>query len=246
MDKTWFATWFDSEYYHKLYNKRNDDEAAQFIGKLMQTLQLPQASTVLDLACGKGRHSITLQKLGYDTTGVDLSPNSIAHAKQFETKGLQFAVHDMRQVLAVNYFDAVLNLFTSFGYLATARENAQVAKAMSAAAKSKGLIVIDFFNAQKLTNLYQEKYVGTEQRDQLQFSIEKHIANGRLIKDIVISEHGKTRGTFQESVQLLLLADFEKLFNGIATLQAVYGNYDLQSYTPQESERMIMVFQKNS
>jgi SAM-dependent methyltransferase len=76
----------------------------------------------LDLACGKGRHSIYLNQLGYKVTGIDLSEQSIAHAKQFENNTLSFEVHDMTQAYPET-FDAVFNLFTSFGYFEDERSN---------------------------------------------------------------------------------------------------------------------------
>ena len=81
--KEWFAEWFDTPYYHILYKNRDNHEARVFIKSLVDLLQLPEASSVLDLACGKGRHSITLNEFGYTVLGVDLSAQSIAHANQF-------------------------------------------------------------------------------------------------------------------------------------------------------------------
>ena len=60
--KEWFAEWFDTTYYHTLYKNRNDEEAEQFISKLLSFLNLKENASVLDLACGKGRHSVTLNK----------------------------------------------------------------------------------------------------------------------------------------------------------------------------------------
>ncbi|MGB1309467.1 MAG: class I SAM-dependent methyltransferase, partial [Oceanihabitans sp.] len=93
-EKEWFASWFDSPFYHILYKDRDYTEAQQFMDNLTQYLNLPEKGKILDLACGKGRHSIYLNKLGYQVTGVDLSENSIAHAKQFENESLHFKVHD--------------------------------------------------------------------------------------------------------------------------------------------------------
>ena len=56
----WFATWFDSPYYHILYKERNYREAQVFMDNLTHYLNLPEGATVLDLACGKGRHAIYL------------------------------------------------------------------------------------------------------------------------------------------------------------------------------------------
>jgi 2-polyprenyl-3-methyl-5-hydroxy-6-metoxy-1,4-benzoquinol methylase len=244
-EKEWFATWFDSEYYHLLYKNRSTEEAENFIRNLCGALQLPIGAQVLDLACGKGRHSRTLHQVGYVTTGVDLSEHSIAYAKQYETNGLQFAVHDMRAVLAVNYFDAVFNLFTSFGYMQTQRQNKQVASAMLAAVKPGGLIIVDFLNAEKLMHQFQKPQSYTEQRDTLSFDITKFIEEGKIFKKIIVKENHAINGEFQEQVQLLRLQDFTALLSHNAGLVAHYGSYSLDAYSPMQSDRLVMIFRKN-
>ena len=110
----WFATWFNSPYYHILYKHRNLAEAAQFIDNLIGYLQPDQGTTMLDLACGRGRHSLYLCQKGYTVTGVDLSPANIRKAQTIQCGNLDFAVHDMRKVFRPGYFDYVFNFFTSF------------------------------------------------------------------------------------------------------------------------------------
>ena len=69
----WFKDWFNTSYYHTLYKNRDDKEAERFVKNLVNFTKLPLKSKILDLACGKGRHSITLNRLGMDVIGVDLS-----------------------------------------------------------------------------------------------------------------------------------------------------------------------------
>ncbi len=64
-------------YYHQLYFNRDDKEAAAFIDKLIEHLKPAPGATMLDVACGKGRHSIQLAGKGFDVTGIDLSEDSI-------------------------------------------------------------------------------------------------------------------------------------------------------------------------
>ena len=92
--KEWFAEWFDSKYYHILYKDRNYEEAEQFLSKLIDFLKPKLSDKIIDLACGKGRHSIFLNKLGYNVVGVDLSPNSIAEASSFSNNRLNFKIGD--------------------------------------------------------------------------------------------------------------------------------------------------------
>ena len=114
--KAWYKGWFNSHYYHLLYQHRDDEEAFRFIRSLIDYLQPPAGSFMVDIACGKGRHALQIHNLGNDVVGVDLSPQSIDAANKKAEKGLSFQTGDMRNLPFNNEFDVVVNLFTSFGY----------------------------------------------------------------------------------------------------------------------------------
>lgn len=133
----WYVDWFNSPYYHLLYNNRNYKEANFFIDKLCGHLELKPGAAIWDLACGKGRHSIALSKKDFYVTGTDLSVNSITEASLSAGPNLQFFVHDMRQPFKVNYFDAVFNLFTSIGYFKDTGDNYEVFKNAALALKKR-------------------------------------------------------------------------------------------------------------
>src|SRR5690606_4994425 len=95
---------------------RDEQEAQSFIEKLLNHLQPPASSKMLDIACGDGRHAVQLADYGYNVTGIDLSHLSIEKAKASENDHLEFHVHDMRMPFYINYFDYAFNFFTSFGY----------------------------------------------------------------------------------------------------------------------------------
>ena len=99
----WFTSWFNTPYYHILYKHRNDADAQFFMRNITSFLQLPKLSRIADLPCGKGRHAVYLNSLGYDVVGGDLSENSIEHAKQFENDTLHFEVWDMRKPIESKY-----------------------------------------------------------------------------------------------------------------------------------------------
>ena len=107
----WFAQWFDSPYYHILYKFRDSEEAQKLIDNISTRLAIPEGAKLMDLACGKGRHSIYMNTKGYDVTGLDLSKQSIQAASQKANDTLHFAVHDMREVYEEGTFDYVFNLF---------------------------------------------------------------------------------------------------------------------------------------
>ena len=238
----WYVDWFNSPYYHLLYNHRNYDEANKFMQKLCNFMGLKPHARIWDLACGKGRHAISLNKMGYDVTGTDLATNSIEEAKQSENKTLEFEVHDMREPYRKNYFDAVFNLFTSIGYFKEESDNFLVFQHVADALKPGGEFVVDFFNAQKVRSTYNPAY--TEHREKLDFTIEKRIEDHKIIKRIGFSEKGKDY-FFEESVALLDRENFEA-FAKKAGLKIIaeFGNYNLEPFDKQRSDRLILLFQK--
>src|SRR6185312_10731005 len=142
----WFKDWFNSPYYYQLYFKRDKKEAANFIDKLVDYLKPKSGSRMLDIACGKGRHSVQLASKGFDVTGIDLSEDSIKKAKKKESDHLHFFMHDMRLPFWINYFDYAFNFFTSFGYFNTRREHDNAIRTVSQSLRNNGIFVIDYLN----------------------------------------------------------------------------------------------------
>ena len=239
---SWFAHWFDSPYYHTLYKNRDEKEAQAFIDNLVQHLQIPTGSKLIDIACGKGRHATYFNSLGLDVVGIDLSPNSIASAKKNENETLQFSVHDMREIYQKNYFDVVTNLFTSFGYFDNEKDEQRALNAMATNLKSEGVLIIDFMNAEKvITNL-----VANEQKiiDGITFNITRKTESNRIIKDIeildkVIKQH------FQEKVKAITLDDFSNFISksGLKIID-IFGNYKLERFKIKTSDRLILICKK--
>ncbi len=237
----WFEDWFNSEYYHVLYKNRDQHEAEKFITNLVNHLKINKSAYLLDLACGKGRHAIFLNSLGFNLLGLDLSKNSITQAKEFENKNLHFQVHDMREVYKENTFDIVLNLFTSFGYFNSLEENLKVIKSIHTQLKPNGKLIIDFINAKKfITNLipFEEKILKG-----INFKIYKKIENKQFVKTIEIINENKNY-SFQEKVQALELPDFLDLTKGLFNLENTFGNYNLDAFNAENSDRLILEFQK--
>src|SRR5688500_2362695 len=86
-NNSWFKLWFDTSYYHQLYAHRDELEATDFVDALVDKLQPPPASVMLDLGCGEGRHSKQLARHGYSVMGLDLSASSIWRARQRPVQG---------------------------------------------------------------------------------------------------------------------------------------------------------------
>ncbi len=235
----WYASWFDTPYYHILYKDRDYEEAQVFMDTITHYLNLPETAKILDLACGKGRHSIYLNQLGYDVTGADLSENSIAQASLAANEKLRFVVHDMRKSFDEK-FEAIFNLFTSFGYFENEVDNLSTLKAIQASLTADGFAVIDFMNVDYvLQNLIPEE---TKTIDGIAFHIKRYEKDQYIYKEISFSDQGNDYH-FTEKVKALRLSDFEKMMEeaGIYLLD-IFGDYKLRKYYAAQSERLIMIF----
>lgn len=239
----WFSDWFDTSYYHTLYKNRDADEAKLFIKNLCAFLNVKSNSSLLDLACGKGRHSVTLNELGHKVLGVDLSQNSISIAKLQERRGLHFEVHDMRKIIPGLSFDVIFNLFTSFGYFDSSLENKEVIFSVANMLYEKGIFVIDFLNADKVVaNLVSEE---EKNIDGIQFFIKRMVEGEHVFKKITVIDDYKTKN-YVERVQLLRLGDFEKLLSPEFKIIHTFGNFELQKFDPISSDRLIIIAEKNA
>jgi len=239
----WFAEWFDTPFYHILYKSRGNNEAQRFIDNLSEKLQFRKDWQYCDMACGKGRHAIYLNSKGFDVVGLDLSPNNIWHAQASENETLQFHEHDIREIFRPEFFDVMLNLFTSFGYFEKQEENQRAVSAMAQSIKPNGLLVLDYMNSRKAIEGFNSHYQKTV--DGILFDINKRIEFGYIFKNISFENEGQPH-QYEERVKLLFLEDFKHFFEAAGlTLTAVYGDYELRPYQDLISDRMIMVCKKN-
>lgn len=237
--KMWYSSWFDTPYYHILYKERNYREAQIFMDNLTQYLNLPEKAKVLDLACGKGRHSIYLNQLGFDVLGADLSENSIAEASKNANDTLHFKVHDMRQPFEEKY-DAIFNLFTSFGYFENDDDNLTTLKAIKESLSDYGFAVIDFMNVSQVIETLVPEEIKT--MEGIDFHIKRYLKENHIYKEIDFEDQGQ-KFHFTEKVKALTLKDFEDLMEeaGIYLLD-IFGDYKLKKFHKTESERLIMIF----
>lgn len=238
----WFKDWFNSPYYHILYKNRNYNEAAAFIDKLSAYLKLAPSDKIWDLACGKGRHSYYLNSKGFCVTGTDLSENNIKEASAHENPRLEFFVHDMRKPFRINYFTHVLNLFTSIGYFEDSRDNFKVFQNVHRALRPAGVFVVDFFNSD-----FVEKHIipsEVKEIEGIKFTIGKRIENKHVVKSISFTDKGHAY-QFEESVSLLHYEDFLSFADKAGfRLRTCFGNYNLEPFNRQASERLILIFEK--
>jgi len=243
-EQAWYKDWFNSPFYHKLYFERDEKEAEAFINKLLDHLKPAPGSRMLDVACGKGRHSITLASSGYSVTGIDISPDSIAYASQFQKENLDFYVHDMRLTFRGNYFDYVFNFFTSFGYFKTRREHDDAIRTIAVSLKTGGRFVIDYLNVHYAEDHIvhnEEKKISGTTYTILRWHDEDHFFKKILVQDPQLKEPL----AFVEKVAKFTLGDFTDMlsFQGLQ-VKEVYGDYQFKKYDVKKTPRLILIAEK--
>jgi SAM-dependent methyltransferase len=143
MTRDWVHGFFDATYVRQLRAQFSDALTRTQVAFAAKALGLRKGARVLDVPCGFGRHARLLARRGMLVVGVDLSPAMIAEARRGGPQpGLSFVRADMRRLAYHGEFDAVLNLYTSFGYFSP-RQNLDVLRRMARALKPSGRILID-------------------------------------------------------------------------------------------------------
>jgi SAM-dependent methyltransferase len=238
----WFGEWFSSPYYHILYKNRDHNEAKSFLDNLTNYLGFQIDDQILDLACGRGRHAIYLNLKGFNVTGIDISKENIEEAREYENEELKFFIHDMRFTFRKNAFNYILNFFTSFGYFDTMEENENVVRAAYKGLIKGGKFLIDFLNP--YTVIHDLAPVEIKEINGITFNITKKVDNGIIIKDIKFVDQGRNFH-FYEKVKAIRRVEFLEYFKntGFKVLE-LFGDYNLNSYTPEKSDRMIFLLQK--
>lgn len=237
----WFASWFDSAHYHRLYAHRDSYEARAFIDRLVARSHLKPGAKVLDLGCGTGRHAAHLASKGFNVIGLDLSAESLREARRNEGINLRFVRQDMRLPLRSRVFDHVLNLFTSFGYFDDPGNQLAVVQNIATTLKPSGTLVLDYLNAGYAeTRLVREE---TMVRDGVIYHLSRWADPRQIHKRVVIDDG--TAGApleFVERVAKLTLEDFRFMF-ALCDLKiaAVYGDYELKPFYEKASPRLILV-----
>lgn len=241
----WYEEWFGRDYL-EVYAHRNREEAVKQVDFLERVLGLKKGTRIFDLCCGSGRHSIELTRRGYEVIGMDLSCELLEQAQlDLEKAGIAVTLirGDMRNIPYQDYFDTVINCFTSFGYFEKEEENLQVLYAIARALKPSGKFLIDYLNHDYIVKNYIPR--SEEERSDIRIIQERSIdaIGGRINKTITLIK-GDQKKVYKESVRAFTYPEMQRMTSSAGlVIEAVYGDYEGKSFT-WESPRMILVGRK--
>jgi ubiquinone/menaquinone biosynthesis C-methylase UbiE len=241
--RPWYEEAFTRDYLER-YAHRSDDAARREVPFVLKALKLKKGAQLLDLCCGAGRHSRAFDRAGMKVTGLDLSHDLLEYAESESNGRIHYVQSDMRTLpFKDGAFDAVANLFTSFGYFDDG-DNQRVLSEVSRVLKPGGLFLMDYLNMQfTLANL-----VAHSQRDCGGACVDERrkfdTRSKRLNKVSRWTCDGETK-TRRESVRAYSRADLEKMLRraGMTPLKA-FGDLVGATFIASSSPRCVMLARK--
>ncbi len=240
---------FFGEDYLKLYTPLlTEERTLGEINFIDEVLALPSGARILDLCCGHGRHSLKLAQRGYRVTGLDITPLFLGVAREEAAKAgveVEFIEGDMREIPFEDEFDAVINIFTSFGFFENEEEDFKVIKQVDKALKDEGKFILDTINRERILANFMPKDWEKFEDGTLTIT-ERTFDHKRSMVHCCIAML-KSDGTEKEmvhSLRLYTLREFVLMFKRAGLdISDVYGDFDQSKYSL-KSRRMIMLAEK--
>jgi SAM-dependent methyltransferase len=248
--REWFEDWFSHPLYIQVYRHRDSAEADRCVRTILasgeRSTSDPDKISVLDIACGAGRHAIAFARAGYQVTANDLSAFLLETAMSeasAEELTIEFTRHDMRSIRLDRRFDLIVQLFSSFGYFETDAEDRMVLRKISDMLLPDGRYVLDLINPEYLKSNF---IPWSERREgELVIMEERNLSENRVKKTITIRESDGKSCSFTESVRLFTLDEISALLAGEGfEIVSVIGSYDGQPYNAKNSPRLMLFARK--
>lgn len=241
-EEPWYVKAFRREYLD-VYAHRDANDAKRAVDFCLTTLGLEAGDTLLDLCCGAGRHLALFEQRGVVCTGVDLSHDLLERARLDGVKSRLIRADVRALPVSDGVFEALVNLFSSFGYFEEEREHlVMLREARRVLAPSAGAM-FDIMNpawvASNLKTENEERRAGLvihslRRIDSLRRRVEKRVKVTREASGDLLTEYTESVRMFESSECDSLLA--EAGFDVVAR----YGDFDGRTFDEVRSPRQIV------
>ena len=234
--------------YGHLFTAERAEKEVAFAAK---ALQLKAGADVLDLCCGQGRHCVPFAKHGFRVTGLDLNPSYLELARQAakaENVELETVAADMRQIPFQSHFDAIVNMYSSFGYLESEAEDLSVLESVAKALKPGGRLLLDMLNREwAVANYIQNDWHSGTDGTLYAERRELDLASSRMhVSFKIIEPGGGRRDSIGHHIRLYTLTETARLLRRVGmSVTGVFGGFDGESYAI-DTRRMIILAQKGA
>lgn len=249
LKKEWWETTFNNDYlradsYFASYARISREIA--FLLRVFHKIGLKKNAKILDLACGYGAHALALAEYGFNVTGIDFSKNYITRARknaQNKKIGVSFLEKDIRDISFSRHFDAIISMYTSFGYFTDENDHLKVLKQISQALKPRGALILDLNNIARVLTQMNGNGKTAEKNGCVFVKKELNPATMRWSLDYTWKDRGKLkRSRFR--TRIFALAELRRLLEEAGLkIKRVWGFYDGSSYQF-DSRRLIIFAQK--
>ncbi len=243
-DTPWYKTFFGDDYL-RIYDFLTPERTEHEVEGIINLLALPPGSSILDLCCGHGRHALALAKRGYQVTGQDLSEVFLHHARaEAEAQGvkIRWMQSDMRNIPFENEFDAVINIFTAFGYLENEEEDQKVLQQVYKALKSDGLFLLETMQRESLIRNFAPNEIARH-ADGLIVLEERNfdLLTSRCNVQVTMLHPDGQRTGYNHAVRIYTLTELVRMLAAAGLqVQAYYGGLD-GSKLSLTSRRLVVV-----
>lgn len=230
-----------------MFSERVIAAAPQDVENIIALLGLQPGASVLDLCCGVGRHAIELARLGFRVTAVDRTQDYLDRASaRAEKEGLsiEFVCADMRAFCREAAFDAVVNLYTAFGYFEDIEEDRQVVRNVWRSLVPGGAFVLELMGKEVLARIYQARDWAELEDGSLMLQERTIARDWSWMENRWILIRDGERTEFQLGHRVYSAAELKGLLTGCGFAQAsAYGNLGGAPYD-QAARRLVVVAQK--
>ena len=248
---SWYVDFFRNDYLAVYDHQFTAERAEKEVEFAVQALQLKPGSRVLDLCCGQGRHSVLLAKHGFQVTGIDLNPDYL-ELTQMAARAAGVKVEtiaaDMREIPFQDHFDAIVNMYSSFGYLESEAEDLRVLTSAARALKPGGRLLLDMLNREwAVANYIQNDWHAGSDGTLYVERRELDLATSSMhVSFTIVGPDGRRRDSIGHHIRLYTLTEITGLLHRVGLrVNGVFGSFDNEPYAI-STRRMIVLARKDA